>query len=352
MNYLICIIESLLAVNLLVVVHEFGHMLAGRVFGVSSHRFCIGLGPKLFGVRFRGTEYCVSPIPLGGYVQLDSDHLHGDDRACMNCISPWKRMLVYFAGPAANLIFVVVLFWTVFFVIGYKDSEPVVGKVEQGTPAAEAGILPDDRIVSVSGKKIISWTQAAIRLERSSEPYLKMVITRAQRGGDPAPWMAGGSAERLTREVPRDVLRGAAPSGNMISLRLGPVRAAEKSIEKLVQLSKLLFQSVTGLVTARVSPSELVGPIYLFHVSAQTAQQSQVALVYLLAVISACLFFFNLLPLPVLDGGQIVLVMVQSVMKRPLAPRSMKLLIHVSVVWLFLLMASATLNDIVRLLSA
>jgi regulator of sigma E protease len=350
MNYLICILESLLAVNLLVVIHEFGHMLAGKLFGVTSHRFCIGLGPRLFGFRFRGTEYCFSPVPLGGYVQLDSDHQHGDDHACMNCISPWKRALVYFAGPAANLIFVVVLFWMVFFVIGYKDSEPVIGSVEAETPAAESGLAAQDRIVSVNGKKIISWTQALVAFERSSESSLKVVVSRAAPKRDGGPWVEGGAAEKMTRELPRDALLGAVPSGKMISLRLGPVQAAGKSVEKLVQLSKLLFQSVTGLFTAKVSPSELVGPVYLFHFSAQTAQQSQVALVYLLAVISACLFFFNLLPLPVLDGGQIVLVLIQSVLKRPLAPQSMKLLIHASIVWLFLLMASATLNDIVRLL--
>jgi regulator of sigma E protease len=352
MNYLLCILESLLAVNLLVVVHEFGHMIAGKAFGVPSHRFCIGLGPRLFGFRFRGTEYCFSPVPLGGYVQLDSGHRHGEGRTCMDCLSPWKKMLVYFAGPAANLIFVLVLFWTVFFVLGYKDNVPVVGKVDAGSPAFQAGFLTGDRILSIDGKKIISWTQAAVEFDRSQGRSRKVAIGSPGPEGEGGILSQGDSGGFRTLDVTRADLAGAFPAEETVRLRLGPVHAAKKSMEKLSQLSKLLFESVTGLMTSRVSPSELVGPLYLFHVSAQTAAESQVSLVYLLAVISACLFFFNLLPLPVLDGGQIVLAMLEKVLKRPLAPQSMRLLIHASVVWLVLLMASATLNDIVRLLGS
>lgn len=351
MNYLLCILESLLAVNLLVVVHEFGHMIAGRLFRVHSHRFCIGLGPRLIGFKFRGTDFCLSPVPLGGYVQLDSDHEHGAGRACMRCISPWKKMLVYFAGPAFNLIFVVLLFWTAFFVLGYEDNLPVVGEVSPEAPAAAAGIRPGDRILEINGRKIVSWTQASVASERLGGGPLRLRVLRSSAAGEGGGFPAeppGGEPALLL--VPEGGLAGLSPVDETRRLRLGPLRAAEKSVEKLVQLSGLLLESFTGLMTTRVSPSELVGPVYLFHISAQTASQSQVSLVYLLAVISACLFFFNLLPLPVLDGGQIVLALLERVLKRPLAPQSVRLLMHASVVWLILLMASATLNDIARLL--
>jgi regulator of sigma E protease len=284
---------------------------------------------------------------------MDSDHQHDKDRACLKCISPWKKMLVYFAGPAANLIFVVLLLWTVFFVLGYRDNIPVVGKVAPETPAAETGFLPEDRIQDINGKKIVSWTQAMVAAERSIGRPMRIQVSRPlQGGGEVLPGQQGEAAEQVILETTGEGFSGLFPAEEAIRLRLGPLHAAKKSMEKLAELSKLLFHSVTGLVTAKVSPSELVGPIYLFHVSAQTASESQVSLVYLLAVISACLFFFNLLPLPVLDGGQIVLAMLEKILKRPLAPQSMSLLIHASVVWLVLLIASATLNDIARLLSA
>jgi regulator of sigma E protease len=352
MTYLLCIFESLLAVSLLVVVHEFGHMIAGKAFGVPSHRFCIGLGPRLFGFRFRGTEYCFAPVPLGGYVQLDSVHRHGEGQTCMSCLPPWKKVLVYFAGPAANLIFVLFLFWTVFFVMGYRDHVPVIGKVDPGSPAFHAGFRAGDRILSINGKKIISWTQAAVEFDRSQARSRKAALGSPGSEREAGILLEGDSGGARTLDATWDDLAGAFQAEETVRLRLGPVHAAKKSVEKFTQLSKLLFQSLTGLMTARVSPSELVGPLYLFHVSAQAAVESQGSLVYLLAVISACLFFFNLLPLPVLDGGQIALAMLEKVLKRPLAPQSMRLLIHASVGWLILLMTSATLNDIVRLLGS
>ncbi len=352
MNYIIYLIEAILAVNILVIVHELGHMLAGRLFKVRSLRFVVGLGRRIFSFRFRGTDYCVGPVPLGGFVQLESGHTHETDRACMDCIAPWKRMLIYFAGPAANLFFVVVLFWAVYCAIGLKDREPVVAFVPPGSQAALAGIRPDDRILEINGKKITIWTQVISARERAEGEDLALLMGREPSYGETRKGFLKGPQNRWLVSLSPSALEEVQPTENRVRLRLGPVQAAERSVEKLVTLSKMLFQSTTGLMTAQVSPSELVGPIYLFHISAQTASVSQVSLVYLLATISACLFFFNLLPLPILDGGQILLTFLQKLLKRPLAPSSMRLLGHASLVWLVLLLASATLNDVVRLLGS
>ena len=350
MNYMFYLLEAILAVNLLVVVHEFGHMIAGKLFRVPSLKFSIGLGPKLYSVKYKGTEYCVAPVPLGGYVQLDSGHKHSGKTACMDCISPWKRMMIYFCGPAANLILVLVLFWIAFSVIGYKDNKPVFSAVDSGSPAAIAGFKPGERILEIDGKRILTWSQVVLAFQHEGKENLSVVLDRPGHNGEGAFGDHGATIEVVTVTA-RDLV-GTHPSESMVRLRLGPVQAMEKSVEKFWAISKLLFSSVTGLVTHRVSPSELVGPVYLFHVSAKAAAMSQASLVYLLAMISACLFFFNLLPLPILDGGQICLTFLQKLLKRPLAPQSMRLLTHASIVWLFLLLASAMLNDIVRLIHA
>jgi regulator of sigma E protease len=351
MAYLIHLLEAILAVNLLVLVHEAGHLLVARAFRVPSLRFCLGLGPRLFGLKYKGTDYCVAAVPLGGFVQLAQDHRHDSSTSCMDCVSAWKRMLIFFAGPAANLIFVVFLFWLVYSVIGYRDNQPVVAAVEPGSAEAIAGIEPEDRILEVDGRRVITWSQLALALEKGGRGPVTLVVQRPSRRD------GSGSQERETTRVlsvPPEGQKtlGIFPTDQMIRLRLGPFRALEKSVNKLWLLSGLLADSVVGLVTAKVPPSELVGPIYLFHLSSQAAAVGPASLVYLLAFISASLCFFNLLPLPVLDGGQILLTFLQKVLQRPIGDRSLRLLMHASLFWLLLLLASATLNDLVRLLAS
>ena len=351
MRYLLHLLEAILAVNLLVLVHEAGHLLVARLFHVPGLRFSIGLGPRLFGIKHKGTEYSLAAIPIGGFVQLAQDHEHDSGTSCMDCVSPWKRMVIYFAGPAANLILVVLLFWLVYSVIGYRDHEPVVGKVEQASPAALAGIEPTDRILQVNGKRVISWSQLVLAFETEGRRQVTLVVQR--QGRTEGPGIERRKEMRvLSLSLPAHEPLGIHPADQMIRLRLGPVLAIQKSLRKLWLVARLLADSMIGLVTAKVPPSELVGPIYLFHISSQAASAGPAPLVYLLAFISASLFFFNLLPLPLLDGGQILLTFLQRVLNRPLGERSMKLLMHASLFWLLLILASATLNDLVRILGS
>ncbi|MGW8322508.1 MAG: M50 family metallopeptidase [Thermodesulfobacteriota bacterium] len=350
MAYLIHLLEAILAVNALVLVHEAGHLLVARAFRVPSLRFCLGLGPRLFGLKYKGTDYCVAAVPIGGFVQLAQDHRHDNRTSCMDCVSAWKRMLIFFAGPAANLLFVVFLFWLVYCVIGLRDHQPVVAAVEPGSAEAIAGIEPEDRILQVDGSRVITWSQLALALEKEGPGSVTLVV---QRPGMPEG--SGFEAREMTRVLSVSLdgqqTLGILPTNQMILLRLGPFRALEKSVNKLWLLSGILVDSLVGLVTAKVPPSELVGPIYLFHLSSKAASAGPASLVYLLAFISASLCFFNLLPLPVLDGGQILLAFLQKVLQRPIGDRSLRLLMHASLFWLFLLLASATLNDLVRLLA-
>ena len=350
MNYIFYLLQAILAVNLLVIVHETGHLLAARAFRVPSLRFSLGLGPRLFGVKYKGTDYSLAAVPIGGFVQLAQGHRHDSRRSCMDCVSAWKRMLIYFSGPAANFLFVIILFWLLYSVIGYRDHEPVVATVVPGSPAAMAGIQPEDRILEINGRRVITWSQLALAFEAEGGRPVTLVVQRPGR-----PERAGFGTREATLALPRSPEGqdlGVRPTDQLIRLRVGPVRALQKSVNKLWLLSGLMWDSLVGLATAKTPASELVGPIYLFHLSSKAASAGPASLVYLLGFISASLCFFNLLPLPVLDGGQVLLAFLQRLLNRPLGDRSMRLLMHASVFWLLLLLASATLNDLVRLLAS
>ncbi len=335
--------EAVLAVNALVLVHEIGHLAAGRLFRVPSLQFSVGLGPPLLRFRWRGTEYRLASLPLGGYVRLARGCRHGGRETCMDCLGTAKRILVFLAGPAANLVAVVLLLWLAYCGIGFKALEPVVATVRSGSPAEASGIRAGDRIQRVDGKRVVAWVQVLRLLERPSGRVREVIVERSGPAG--------------TRATVRLLLDGRRPAGlvpadRRIRLRVGPVRALDLSLEKLGALVILLGRSILGLVTSKVPASELVGPLYLFHLSSQAAASGPAALLYLSAFVSASLGLFNLLPLPILDGGQAVLAFLQRVMNRPLRRRSLALLTHASLFWLLLLLTSTVLNDLVRLLGS
>lgn len=350
MTYLVHLLEAVLAINLLVLVHEAGHLLAARAFRVPSLRFSLGLGPRLCGIEVKGTDYCLSAVPIGGFVQLAKGHRHGSRTSCMDCVGAWKRMLIFLAGPAANLLFVVFLFWLLYAGVGYRDHEPVVAGVDPGSREALAGIEPGDRIVLVNGKPVITWSQLVLAFQAEGGGPVDLVVRRQGRARGSS--SEGGEATRsLSVSLAGQEALGIHPTDQMIRLRLGPLRALGKSLNKLGILSGLIADSLVGLLTAKTPPSELVGPVYLFHLSSKAASAGPASLLYLLAFVSASLCFFNLLPLPVLDGGQILLAFLEKVLNRPIGDRSLRLVMHASVFWLLLLLASATLNDLVRLLA-
>jgi len=347
MTYLFYFVEAICAINLLVVVHEFGHLLAGKLFRVKVLRFSVGLGPRLMGFRFRGTDYFLAPFPVGGYVQLSQGDHHGPEETCMDCISAWKRMFIFFAGPFANLLFVMVIFWALYMGYGFQGKGTVVASVPPGSPAMHAGLKADDEIVGINGENVLFWSQVVKACKKSQGRLMTLDIVHSSTGVKDG---ISGSHDRL-RLYPEE-MAGVRPRENLVRHRLNPVLAFQWSWNNLSNLSALLFNSFKDLVTAKVPPSDLVGPVYLFHLSSKAAEISQISFVYLLAFISGSLFLFNLIPLPVLDGGQIVLAFLQRILKRPLGQKSMKLLTRASLFWLFLILASATLNDIVRLLAS
>jgi regulator of sigma E protease len=259
-------------------------------------------------------------------------------------------MLVFLAGPLANLLLVVLLFWTAYCLVGWTDHEPVLAGVDPGSREAMAGLEPGDRIVRIDGKRVIAWSQVVLAL--LSEDRRAVVLEVHGAGGAEGP---GFEKERQARmlEVSLEGQEslGIHPGGRMIRLRLGPVGALGRAVDRLWLLSGLMADSLAGLAAARIPASELVGPVYLFHLSSKAASSGGSSLLCLLAFVSASLCFFNLLPLPVLDGGQIGLALLEKMLKRPIGDRSLRLLMHASAFWLLLLLASATLNDFVRLLA-
>ena len=437
------ILAFVVAIGVLITVHEYGHFLAARRLGVQVLRFSIGFGPALWRWHGKdGVEYVIAAIPLGGYVKMLGESGSGEV-ADLGMIPPgqrarafdaqpvWKRAVIAVAGPVFNLLFAVMAF-TLAGWIGMPAHPAVVDAVAPASPAAQAGVVPGDRIVAVAGVRVRSWQELAdalrghrgerIRLtvERDgarrelvlampSQPAARVIADPPVAAGLLAPVevvvvsvvagmpaekaglragdvvlavdgvpvhsakalvrrvrASGGKALRLrlkrggklleARVVPqrqgKDYRIGAGLGerwkGGAITLRRGPVEGLVFGLHKTWEMTALTLEVIGKMLTRAISTDTLGGPILIAQLSGQAAHAGVGAFLLFLALISVNLGVLNLLPVPVLDGGHLLLLAVEAVRGRPLSPRVLAWAQGVGAAILAALMVLAFANDLTR----
>ena len=430
MTLLSNVVAFVFALSVIISVHEAGHLLAAKAFGIRVLVFSLGFGKRLWGFRRGDTEYKVSLLPLGGYVKLggeEADDASGDPREFVNR-PRWQRVLVFLAGPAMNVLLAILLIAAVFMVgIEVPDLQripPVLGTVEEGSRAAAAGLLPGDRIVAVDGRQVDRWQDVGFAMMTSPERPLQLTVERAP-GAEPFTatvtparvprYEFGDSAgmypvvlPRVTRVLPAtpaesagfaigDELRAVdgrpvadppdfiayieAHAGQKVEVeieregeilvlpvvpadqdgkgkigvnlgvfqRYGPVRALVESVrynagvtrQTLVVLGKI----VTGKLAAK---SALSGPIEIAALSGAAARSGFKNLVYLMGFISISIAILNLMPLPLLDGGNVFILCLEGLLRRDLSLPLKERINQVGLVLLVMLMVAVIYFDVIK----
>jgi len=443
----------LVAIGVLVAVHEYGHFWMARRLGIRVLRFSIGFGRVLWSRSGAdGTEYALSAVPLGGYVKLLDEREGPVDPAIVaqayNRKPVWARILVLLAGPLANFLFAVIAYW-VLFVAGVPALKPVVGEVAPESVAARAGLRPGDDIVTV-GRRDTATREAAVlaileqlmedegialevRDADGNERRVELRIDGDRRAltepGALLPglgfefWypdiparvgkvLTGSPAERaglregdeilavdgeavadfaalvakvqprpgarleLTVQrgaesvaVPVDVaseregdrligrigLQPAAPDGLPEGMKTleqhGPLGALPRAVHKTWDMSALTVRMLWNVATGDVSVKNLSGPINIAEYAGFSARQGILAFLSFLAIVSVSLFVLNLLPIPILDGGQIVFQLAELAKGSPLSERAQALGQQLGLLLLLMLMSFAFYNDLSRLFS-
>jgi regulator of sigma E protease len=430
---MITVLAFLFVLGVLIFVHELGHFLVARFYGVRVLTFSLGFGPKLIKIRRGPTEYCISLIPLGGYVKLAGetvqDQRSGEPDEFLSK-SKWVRVQVYLAGPLMNLGLALVVVAIVLSLGAdvplYQSSPPVIGTVTAGSAGQAAGLRPGDRVVSVDGKKVDTWDALAIEylpkanrelelgVQRGGEllkiyitpraagkyeigeigigPILRPQFTQVNPGGpaDRAGVRRGDVVVALdgTRAVPRDqiierirsspgqpikftVERGGeeqdftvVPESDggtgMIRVLLsyfevrrvdpGPIEALKLSAKQNWDSTVLIGKTLVGLVTRETPVRQLMGPIAIAELSGSAAELGIIELLNLMAMISLNLGLLNLLPVPVLDGGQIAILAWEGLIRRDLSNRAKERILLAGAALIVLLMVTVIYNDISRLI--
>ncbi len=422
----------ILVIGVLVFVHELGHFLAARRIGVRVLTFSLGFGPKFLKFRRGDTEYCLSAIPLGGYVKMagenPDDARTGAPDEFMSR-TKWERFQVLIMGPVMNIVLAIVVMTLVLYqgaeIPAYEDIPPVVGSVVEDSAAELVGIQVGDRIVSVEGSPTESWSDLFVAVLPRADRELSVVVRgaggqlrtlrmtpdsqteyqmgdlgvgpvmepqiRSVKPGEPADRAGlriddvveavegerlsredlitrinGSAGEPLTLTIRRDetsreveVTPALVGDIGLIGVSITPyvVRVVEPdfveafvlSLERNYEWSGLIFQTLVGLFTAETSPKQLVGPVGIAQLSGGAAEIGFVALLSLMSMISLNLGILNLLPIPVLDGGHILIMAMEGVSRRDFSTRMKERMLLVGFVTLMTLMVTVIYNDLTRI---
>lgn len=361
MGYTDWILPFLIVLSVLIFVHEFGHYLIARWCGVRVEVFSIGFGPELFGWTDRAdTRWKVSAIPLGGYVKMYGEETFGqEDDAPGETRSPppqpevsfrykslRQRAAIVSAGPLANILFALVVLLGLFAAVGAPAPLPVVGSVQPGSAAAEASFAPGDVVLAI-GDEPVTWFEDLRRIVNASpdEP-LHFVV---ERGGSEITIIATPRATEQTEDgqTKRIGLLGIRPDLTKVGYHeLSLTQAAAAAVGQTWALATQIFTTLLNVVQGNRALDELGGPIRIAQLSGQVAQDGAVSLLYFMAALSVNLALINLLPIPVLDGGHLLLYAIEGVTRRPLNKRIVEYAFRAGIVFVVGLMLLATWNDL------
>lgn len=341
---------TVLAISFLIFFHELGHFLAARTLGVKVNTFSIGFGEKIYTKNVGGTDYCLSAIPLGGYVQLkgqdDTDpKAKNYDADSYNVLSPIKRIYILFAGPFFNFIlafFIYILLGS----IGVERLAPSIGHIAEDSAAASAGLAKNDKILAINGVKINEWDEISknVKLEPST-----ILIDRngSQMTINLTPKI--GETVNLFNEKVQRPLIGISPNGEVVKIYHTGLAGINFAFSETIEASKLIFKSFTKLVSGAVPLKEVGGIVQIADVTSKAAKISLGVLLTIVALISVNLGVLNLFPIPALDGGHILFNLYELIFRREVNERVLTTLTYCGWALLLGIMVLATFNDIIRL---
>nr|WP_207912510.1 RIP metalloprotease RseP [Parafrankia sp. BMG5.11] len=357
------IVGFLLLLGPLVTVHEFGHYLMGRLFGVGVEAFSVGFGKEIAGFTDkRGTRWKLSALPLGGYCQFKGDMNPASmpDAAKVAAMSPaerdgsfhhaplWQRSLIVLAGPLTNIVVALAIFASFNLAYGRVEAPPVVDRFAAGSAAEAAGLEAGDRIVALDGAPVSDFM--AIRREVALYPGRAIELT-VDREGDTVeiPVTVGEMIQRDTfgNESRVGVLGIYAVEPRMVPMGVG--EAVGQAFVQSWQMAEMMAVGIGQIVTGDRSVQELGGPIKIAKFSGEQLSLGPQAFVWFAALISLNLAFINLLPIPALDGGHLAFYAAEAVRRKPIGARGQEVAFRAGVAVILALMVFVTINDLLSL---
>ena len=311
----------------------------------------MGFGPVLLKKKAQDTEYSLSLIPLGGFVKLAGDSLEEytgkPDEYFFQ--KPGKRFWIIFFGPLLNYFLAILLFWFIFFV-GYPTLTTKVGGLIDGFGAQEAGVKVGDKIIAIDGKKVEYWEelQQTVYSKTSQEKVNLSLLRQGEPLALEVRIKESGVFDQIGQKHNRGLL-GVTPFDEVIRVRHGFFESFLLSFKKVNALTLMTYRALGFMFTGRLSMREsMTGPLGIFFITSKATSLGFIAVLHLMAVLSLSLAIFNLLPLPILDGGHIALLGLEKLRGKPLMIKTERLINKFGVIFMVFIALFVTYNDIIK----
>ena len=339
---MLTILACIFVFGILVTVHEFGHFITAKLTGMKVEEFSIGFGPTIYQQQEGETLYSLRMLPLGGYNKIagmDPDDPEDPEHG-FNSKPVSSRMLVILAGSLMNILLPVLIFFGLFLAFGMDvpENKPVLGQIIEGYPAEQSGLKEGDRILSINGKPVHEWLDIRKNI--------------ADSGMQPIPFEIQRDKEKLTITVTPGVNpeTGKPFIGVVSSLknvRLTPGQAAVASVTATKNIIKNMYASLYHMVTGKTK-AEFSGPVGVAKMAGEVAHKGFDRLMQFTAMLSLNLAIINLLPLPALDGGHFLILLIEAVTGHKLGKTAMQNIQKVGVAMILALTIFATFKDLTR----
>lgn len=349
------ILATIFVLGILIFFHELGHFLVAKWAGIRVEKFSLGFPPFLFKKRFGETDYCIGVIPLGGFVKMTGEN--PDEEATG---APYEfmskpvriRTAVVSAGPFMNFVLAWLILWGIFAFQGRLVTDPdraVVGVVAEDSPAEEAGLQAGDVIMAIDDTPVSGFADMAKIISQKVEEPVSITWTR-----DGAELSATVTTykEMVYNEKGEKVPEGRIGIGEKGEYQsVNVFHAAAMGFERTIAFVEMIADFVWKLVTMKVSPKMIGGPVFIAQAAGRQAQLGFSALLVFMSFLSVNLAILNILPIPVLDGGHLVFLAIEKVKGSPLTMNQRMIAQQIGLVFLLLLIVVVTYNDIVRFIS-
>lgn len=337
------ILAAIIAFSVMIVVHELGHFLVAKRIGVTVYAFAIGFGPRVLGLTRGGTTYALNALPLGGYVRMAGEDL--DDAVGEGSFrrkSVWQRMAVVAAGPMMNLALAFVLYLAIALTLGVATGASArIGALSPGFPAEQAGLRPGDTIVAIDGVTMDSGQQVIETIHSRPNEMLRLTVARGTEQFE---------VNVRSRYDPRLKVGLIGFRPETIRERMGPVRAVTWAAGTIGATVGLIFSTLYGLATSGGGVlDQLAGPVGAVKFLGEAGAAGLEIFTYTAAGLSIMIGVFNLLPIPALDGGRLLFLVVEAFRRRALDARREGYIHLVGFVLLIALLLILTVRDLGRL---